>query len=39
MAGILVLPLSLTHETDLGLLSFHKGFYLYFSRLSASLVG
>lgn len=30
MAGILVLPLSLTRETDLGLLSFHKGFLFAF---------
>lgn len=31
MAGILGLPLSLTHETDLGLVSFYKGSLFAFS--------
>lgn len=40
MAGILELPFSLTHETDLGLdFSYKKSFDLLFSRLSAGMVG
>lgn len=31
MAGILGLLLCLTHETDLGLVSFYKGFLFAFS--------
>lgn len=39
MTGILGLLPNLTHEIDLGMVPFCKGFLLQFSRLSAGLVG